>query len=93
MQLAIYEYEIRYKKGKENIIADALSRLLSENEIDPNNDEDYLDILIATINDDMDRFSEREENEHESSLDNNANIIASQPSSTITNLYECSLEE
>jgi hypothetical protein len=59
MQLAIYEYEIRYKKGKENIIADALSRLQSENEIDPNNDEDYLDILIATMNDDMDRFSER----------------------------------
>ena len=64
MQLAIYEYEIRYKKDKENLIADALSRLQSENEIDPNNDEDYLDILIATINDDMDHFSEREENEH-----------------------------
>jgi len=41
----------------------------------------------------MDRFTEREENEHESSLDHNANIIASQPSSAITNLYECSLEE
>lgn len=93
MQLEIYQYEIRYKKGKENIIGDALSRLQSENEKDTNYKEDYLDIVIAAIDNEIGQILEVEGNEPSNSLEINAIAIASQPSSNINNLYESSLEE
>ena len=98
MQLSVYQYEIKYKKGKDNLVADALSRLPDESDIDPNTNEDYLDILIANISDDMGRFPEGEEDESHkdsptSSSENNVLAIASQPTSRITNLYESCLEE
>ena len=49
LRLSIYEFEIRYKPGHENIVADALSRLFDENEINENPDDDFFDILIAAI--------------------------------------------
>ena len=49
LRLAIYEFEIRFKPGHENIVANALSRLFDENDINENPDDDFFDILIAAI--------------------------------------------
>ena len=49
IRLAIYELEICYKPGRENVVADALSRLFNENEINENKGDEYFDILIAAI--------------------------------------------
>ena len=49
IRLAISEFEIRYKPGRENIVADMLSRLFEENEVNENPKDDYFDVLIAAI--------------------------------------------
>ena len=60
LRLAIYQFEIEYTPGKDNIIADALSRF------EPNStnvEEDYLDVLVAQITETAE-IVEDSENEH-----------------------------
>ena len=49
IRLSIYDFEIRYKPGKENVVADWLSRLPDENLINENEQDDYLDNLVAAV--------------------------------------------
>ena len=49
IRLAIYEFEIRYKPGRENIVADMLSRLFDENDVNENPEDDYFDVLVAAV--------------------------------------------
>ena len=49
IRLAVYEFEIRYKPGKENIVADMLSRLFDENDVNNNPEDEYFDIIIAAV--------------------------------------------
>jgi len=51
VRLANYNFTIVYKPGKENIIADSLSRMYDDEEIIPlaPSDEDYEDLVIASI--------------------------------------------
>ena len=46
-RLAVCELEIRYNPGKENILADMLSRLYDENNTNP--EDEYFDIIIAAV--------------------------------------------
>ena len=48
IRLAIYDFETQYKPGRENVLADMLSRKFSEDQVNENR-EDYFDILIAAI--------------------------------------------
>jgi hypothetical protein len=49
MRLSIYKFKILHKSGKENIIADFLSRLAAPNDVNTNKDDDYFDIVVAPI--------------------------------------------
>ncbi|CAF1078228.1 unnamed protein product, partial [Brachionus calyciflorus] len=49
LRLSLYEFEINYKPGKENIVGDGLSRLPVEEEINRDLNDDYFDSLIAII--------------------------------------------
>lgn len=49
MRLSLYDFEIKYKPGNQNILADFLSRP-QENELAMETAEDYLDQLVANIN-------------------------------------------
>jgi hypothetical protein len=42
--LTMYQFEIKYKPGKENVAADSLSRMLEDNAINLNPDNEYLDV-------------------------------------------------
>ena len=47
MRLALYEFFVKFKPGKENVVADFLSRL---DEQEPSNhNEDYHDQLVANV--------------------------------------------
>ena len=48
MRLSLYEFEIKYKPGPQNVLADFLSRP-QENEENWETSEDYLDQLVASI--------------------------------------------
>ena len=52
IRLAQYRFEIKYRKGIENVVADALSRLPSENQVNENINDDYFDTLVAMIEED-----------------------------------------
>ena len=49
IRLGIYQFEIRYKPGLENVVADMLSRLFDEDAVNANIEDEYFDILIAAI--------------------------------------------
>ena len=49
IRLAQYRFEIKYRKGIENVVADALSRLPNENQVNENINNDYFDTLVAMI--------------------------------------------
>ncbi|CAF0997136.1 unnamed protein product [Brachionus calyciflorus] len=48
IRLSQYNFEIMYKPGKDNIVADMLSRLPDENQY-TDSDNDYLDNLVAAV--------------------------------------------
>lgn len=85
MRLSMYDYVIKYKPGKENFIADLLSR---PTEIEENNaaEDEYLDQLIANV--ELENFQIID-------LDSNVNIlqIASEPSSEKVNEYHSYIDE
>jgi hypothetical protein len=48
MRMALYEFIVIYKPGKENLLADFLSRINEDNlELDPDEQNDYHDQLVA----------------------------------------------
>ena len=49
IRLGIYQFEIRYKPGRENVVADMLSRLFDDDAVNENMEDEYFDILIAAI--------------------------------------------
>ncbi|CAF1159519.1 unnamed protein product, partial [Brachionus calyciflorus] len=49
LRLSLYEFEINYKQGKENIVAEGLSRLPNQEEINRDLNDDYFYTLIANI--------------------------------------------
>ena len=50
MRMALYEFIVKYKPGKENLLADFLSRLNEETpEQDADEENDYHDQLVASI--------------------------------------------
>ena len=49
IRLGIYQFEIRCKPGRENVVTDMLSRLFAEDAVNENLEDEYFDILIATI--------------------------------------------
>ena len=49
IRIAVYEFEVRYIPGKENIVADMLSRLLDENDVNNNPEDEYFHIIIAAV--------------------------------------------
>ena len=78
-----------YKPGSENIVPDCLSRIEDENNVD-HEAEDYLDNLVAVIDNE---HSESEEETHaievvssENESNANSGIIAQLPAST--NMFE-----
>ena len=95
MLLSVYQFEIRYKKGADNIVADALSRIPYSKEQEPDEKDDYLDILIANISE-LEESCEGEGNEtriSDSNSDNNAAIIANTPTSANERIYLSSIQE
>ena len=96
IRLAQYRFEIKYRKGIENVVADALSRLPNENQVNENINDDYFDTLVAMIEEDdsndVNRFRERDASRNKSG-ENNGEIIAAEPSSELENAYNIYLSE
>lgn len=97
MRLSLYQYEIVYKKGTENIVADALSRLANQSDVNSDEDDDYHDVLIANIEEegesDLERFKEQIPLQSNNSIESNIQKVIVEPSSTIKDLYTSCLEE
>jgi hypothetical protein len=81
LRLSLYNLVIAYKPGKENVIADFLSRLPEEDLVDNNKDDDYHDILVAVTEEadtgnescDSDTGSEYSNNESETEIEQSMN--------------------
>ena len=54
----IYEFEMRCKPGRENIVTDMLSPLFEEHGVNENPEDDYFDVLIAAIQQEPSRKDE-----------------------------------
>ena len=95
MRLAQYQFEIKYRKGAENIVADALSRLPEESEINPDKRDDYLDVIIAAVEKEDEELIEcyKERENRGENIETSHEIIAAEPSSEIENAYEAHLQE
>ena len=95
MQLSLFDYELRYKKGKENIVADTLSRLAHQSDVDDNPDHDYHDILIASIEKEtnIERSKEAIDLPVPKTTNENVESIVVNPTSLNQNCYQASLEE
>ena len=50
LRLERYELEFFHKAGKDNVVADMLSRLPSAEDINENSADDYLDVIVAGVN-------------------------------------------
>jgi len=50
LRLERYELEFFHKAGKDNVVADMLSRLPNAENIHENSADDYLGVLVAGIN-------------------------------------------
>ena len=97
MRLSIYQLEIIYKPGKDNVIADLLSRMPDENEVeDPA--KDYDDIVIAAVEFDDNKSIVSEDNlEIWDEIDRkvpadtylNIQVIAMEPNSNNLDEYFC----
>ena len=49
IRLEYYEFEVAHKPGKDNIVADMLSRIPSIDETNTNPNDDYFDIVVANL--------------------------------------------
>ena len=64
MRMTLYEFKVIYKPGKDNYLADFLSRLNEdEAEIEENEGEDYHDQLVASVT--IEEMSENSVSENE----------------------------
>ena len=100
LRLSLYQFNIKYKAGKDNIVADALSRLPDENAVNDNSEDEYEDVLIATIdNDESSPQSDATQPTANITPPSNSTptqplnhaLIANDPSSHETGLYETHL--
>ncbi len=92
--LAIYSFTIKYIPGKENTMADALSRLYDDIE-EPQaafSDEDFNDIILASLNKEL-RLYEEPARSETIELDNAITLIATLSSSQDTGAYEAHLQQ
>lgn len=100
--LTRFNFDLRYKKGKDNVVADFLSRLHNENDINSNLEDDYHDQILA-INEDQTAISPKtsvsvDKNSIEIdktilSASEKAKIITKTPSSTDTSIHKISVDE
>ena len=92
MRTAFYEYMVIYKPGKDNHLADFLSRLNEEDPgIESNEEDDYHDQLVASIEfgnksiKNIDEISTDEDQDDQIHI----NVIAREPTSETQNEYIC----
>jgi hypothetical protein len=96
MRLCLYQFEVKYKPGKENILADILSRP-NEHQILPSH-EDFLDLLVASVFEEKNEYvmqiNEDKGQRGATTCDGaNANVIAIEPSSETPDEYVSYIEE
>ena len=48
-RLDCYQFTIRYRAGKDNVVADMLSRIPTEADVNENKNEDYLETVVAML--------------------------------------------
>ena len=73
MRLANYEFEIIYKPGKENTLADMLSRLPEEDDQTPI-EKDFQDMIIACIDQDPQVSNQTQATVNEEEIDESQRV-------------------
>ena len=95
MRMALYEFTVIYKPGKDNHLADFLSRINEDNPgIESNEEDDYHDQLVAAIEfgtGDNKQTNNSDEISADEDLNDqvNINVIAREPSSETQHKYTC----
>jgi hypothetical protein len=87
LRLSNYDFDIQYRPGAENIVADNFSRIPNEDEFE-SSENDYHDNLVAAI-----VSNDNSESTSASESDSNANVIAQNPNSTLQNEFESLRDE
>jgi hypothetical protein len=91
LRLGLYSFEIRYRRGEENVVADALSRLPDENGIDENPEHDNFDVLIASV--EIDKVEERSKSSVVQDCEGCLEMLAIEPTSELDGAYDVYLHE
>jgi hypothetical protein len=86
LRLSLYDFIIKFRPGKKNIVADFLSRLNDEDDTNPNQDDDYHDQLVASVEIQNKTFTSELE-KYKDTCEYNINLIAMNPSSESIHEY------